>query len=400
MQRDEQRIERLRDALRRAGLCAVVCARPANVLMLSGYWPVTGTAVAICTSDGEVLVLAPQDEAELANAGWADRVFTFQAGSLEDLRSAAAGVAPVLVKAISSLRLAGRVGIELGEAVTPAAYVALHTYGPSLDALLRGTELPITIEPADELLERLRSVKTLGEIRRIKRACQVAHEAFERGMDAVRQGMSELDVAAAFRPNLYARGIDADHDRADGFVYCMSGPNGYEAFAAYQRSRGRVLQRGDLALVHCNSYVDGFWTDITRTYTVGGTPDERQRRMYEAVFAARAAALGAIRSGVRAADVDRAARDVMTAHGFGAEFRHATGHGVGFAAINHNALPRIHPKSPDVLEAGMTFNVEPGIYIKGYGGMRHCDMIAVTRDGCEVLTPFQSDINAVAAPFA
>ena len=78
----------------------------------------------------------------------------------------------------------------------------------------------------------------------------------------------------------------------------------------------------------------------------------------------------------------------MNKHGFSTEFKHATGHGVGFAATNPNALPRIHPQSPDILAAGMTFNIEPAIYIDGIGGMRHCDVVACTESGAEVLTDF------------
>ncbi len=92
--------------------------------------------------------------------------------------------------------------------------------------------------------------------------------------------------------------------------------------------------------------------------------------------------------GVAARDVDGAARNVMSAHGFADAFKHSTGHGVGFAAANANALPRIHPQSPDVLEVGMTFNIEPAAYFDGYGGMRHCDVVAVTADGASVLTDF------------
>jgi Xaa-Pro aminopeptidase len=88
---------------------------------------------------------------------------------------------------------------------------------------------------------------------------------------------------------------------------------------------------------------------------------------------------------------------VLTAHGYGEAFKHPTGHGVGFAAIDHDALPRLHPKSPDVLETGMVFNVEPGVYFEGYGGLRHCDMVAVTASGAEVLTPFAASMHDLPA---
>ena len=84
------------------------------------------------------------------------------------------------------------------------------------------------------------------------------------------------------------------------------------------------------------------------------------------------------------------ARNILDKHGFGSEFTHSTGHNVGFAAIGFNGPPRLHPASPDILEVGMVFNVEPAIYIKGYGGMRHCDVVTVTPNGMELLTPYQS----------
>jgi Xaa-Pro aminopeptidase len=151
--------------------------------------------------------------------------------------------------------------------------------------------------------------------------------------------MKESEVAACFRAPLLAEGIGFDDvGRAGGFMFCMSGPNAAHAYAAYARSRARKLERGDLVLIHCNSFADGYWTDITRTYTLGGA-DDRQQRLYEAVFRARREALNRVRPGVRAADVDRAAREVVTAAGLGNEFKHSTGHGVGYAAIDHTAPP-------------------------------------------------------------
>jgi Xaa-Pro aminopeptidase len=143
--------------------------------------------------------------------------------------------------------------------------------------------------------------------------------------------------------------------------------------------------------MHANSCANGYWTDITRTYTLG-EPDDRKQQLYSAIFEARDGALNAIRPGVCARDVDAAARDSLARSGYAQEFKHSTGHGVGFSAISANALPRLHPASDDVLEVGMVFNVEPAVYFEGYGGIRHCDMVAVGPDGAEVLTDFQSEL--------
>jgi Xaa-Pro aminopeptidase len=104
----------------------------------------------------------------------------------------------------------------------------------------------------------------------------------------------------------------------------------------------------------------------------------------------RPAALAAIHPAAAAAEVDHAARDVLMERGFGKEFTHGVGRSVGILAISMEYLPRLHLCSPDHLEAGMTFNIEPATYIQGYGGIRHCDVVAMREESAEVLTPFQA----------
>jgi Xaa-Pro aminopeptidase len=393
MNRDEERARRITSSLAGAGMDAFVCALPVNVLLLSGYWPVIGTSVAVATREGTVQLLVPEDEEELAARGRADKVRTFAPGSLSELKSASEAVRAPLCETLKSLGL-GRgsvIGYESGECFEPASYASVHLYGSAIKRMLE--EEFSALAPADGLLARERAALTPHEVGRVRVACRVAEEAFAWGAAETNVGLRETEVAARFREPLFAIGTgSAGVERAGGFAFCMSGPNSAGSYAAYQRSRSRELRAGDLALVHCNSYADGYWTDITRTFCLG-EPDERKRRMYDAVFAARRAALDSMRPGVKAADVDAAARRVLEARGFGAEFKHGLGHGVGFAAINHNAPPRLHPASPDVLETGMVFNIEPAIYVEGFGGMRHCDMVVVTEAGAEVLTPFQSSVE-------
>jgi Xaa-Pro aminopeptidase len=175
----------------------------------------------------------------------------------------------------------------------------------------------------------------------------------------------------------------------------MAGANSAQAGAAYALSRPYAVSQNDPVLVHCNSHADGYWTDITRTYCLG-EPDRQLRTIYDAVFSARAAGLSAIKPGVTASAVDRAARELLGARGLENTFNHSTGHGVGFTGIDPNALPRLHPKSPDVLETGMVFNLEPAVYLEDVGGVRHCDMLLVTEQGYELLTPFQTTMRELA----
>jgi Xaa-Pro aminopeptidase len=396
-QRDVDRIELMRDALERSKMDALVCALPTNVLLLSGYWPVIGTAIAVMTKTGFVHVLAPEDEEELARTGWADVVETFSLGSLEELTTAAAVLRAPLTRILKDIGSQRRitVGCESGPTMEPASYVGVHRYGTVIYRLLTEILPDEAIASADDLMRQVRSVLSPSEQARVRLACDIAGRAFSKGAQRLSSSLKETEVASLFRAALAAYGDSTSNvARVGGFIFCMSGPNSAAAYAAYQRSRPRKIDPGDLVLIHCNSYVDGYWTDITRTFCLDA-PDERERRMYEAILAAREVALAAIKPGVRAADVDRAARTVLSQHGFEKEFRHGLGHGVGFAAINHNAVPRLHPASKDVLESGMIFNIEPAIYIDGFGGIRHCDMVLVTDDGPELLTPFQSTIESL-----
>jgi Xaa-Pro aminopeptidase len=272
----------------------------------------------------------------------------------------------------------------------------MHLYGGRMRSLLDDAPSRSTPEPADEALADLRSRKTEFEIKQLRIACEIAAKGFNCASAQIKIGESEVETATRFRQPLSTKLVEFEQlRRADGFAWCMSGPNSALASGAYARSRAKRIDAGDLILIHMNSHADGYWTDVTRTYVIG-EPDTRQQKMFDAVSAARQEALGAIRPGVKAADVDAAARNVLKSRGFGPQFKHSTGHGVGFSAVDANARPRLHPKSGDTLEAGMVFNVEPAIYFEGYGGMRHCDMVAVTDSGAELLTPFQCSTDDLA----
>ncbi len=389
---DRERIARIQQALRELELDAVVCTLPSNVLLVSGYWPVVGTSVAIVTRDGGCLVLAPEDERELAERSGADEVRTYKPTTLDKLQTVAQAASIPLNNILQDFQLTcARLGYEYGPSSEPSSYVAMHLFGGSIVSLLREAAPANSIAPADEMLARLAAVKTPAEVESIRTACQIAGQAFELGRNRLQASMQETSVAEVFRGALLVHGTaHPGVSRAQGFAWCMAGKNSAKASGAYARSRADTIAPHEFVLVHCNSCADGYWTDITRTYVLGA-PEQRQLRLYEAVMSARAAALAAIRPGARAAEVDRAARDVLASRGVADAFKHPAGHGVGFAAISANARPHIHPQSDEVLETGMVFNLEPAVYFEGYGGLRHCEMVAVGPSGADVLTPFQTN---------
>ncbi len=384
---DKERIARIRKALADAKLDAVVCSLPKNVLLLSGYWPVIGTSVAVAFAGGNIQLIVPADEQELAEQGWADHIQTFKPAPLDQLTSASEQLLDPL-RSIGKKLDGNEIGIERGEDTEPSTYAAMHLYEDSLRDALAKAFPKSKLKPADEVLRSLRSVKTEGEIERIRKACALTREAFEQGLTILQPGIPELEAVEAFRSAFTAAQARASGiQRAEAFFWAMSGKNSALAHGAYARSRPKKIEAGDLVLVHCNTCADGYWTDITRTFSMGH-PDDQRNKMYAAVFAAREAALQAIAPGRRGLEIDGAARRVLEDLGFGKEFKHSTGHGIGFGAISPDGLPRLHPKSEDIVEPGSVFNVEPAIYIEGYGGIRHCDMACVTEKGYELLSDF------------
>lgn len=393
---DEERKSWIQQALAEAKFDAVICALPSDVLLLTGYWPVTGASVAICFRQGPTVLLVPDDEKEIAENGFADSIATFTADTLEEMQSITHAVKPLLTGVLRRRHPSpGVIGVESGGSSQAASYLAMHLFGNGLTEFIR-EELPhATLVHSDAWIRNLKSVKTPLEIQKIRTACGIARNSFEVGAVRLRAGMGEPAAAELFRAELKsAEPSPHRFGRSDGFVFCMSGPNAAKASAAYARTRHRILEQDDTVMIHCNSYVGGFWTDITRTYTLQ-PPNERQQEMRAAVLAARSAALESIKPGARAAEVDTASRHAIANFGLANYLKHGTGHGVGFSPMSAYSIPRLHKQSPDVLREGMVFNVEPAVYIEGYGGMRHCDMVAVTATGYELLTDFQSDASSL-----
>jgi Xaa-Pro aminopeptidase len=366
----------------------LICNSATEVLLLTGYWPVMGASIALLSADGDVKVILPEDEVELASKTSCAEIIPYHPAGLNTLKNPLQMLKEPLRSVMKALNAPkAKVGLQLGNGVQPCSYAVSYQFRSSLLEFLLELQPVSSFTACDELLEQMKAVKTPTELELIQKSCDVAGAGFDVAQSSIHPGMRETEIAAAIQGAFETATQAESLQRSYGYFFCMSGPNSATAAAAYARTRQRVVEEGDLVMIHANTCADGYWTDLTRTYTAGD-PSQRQNDIRIAIDAARAAGLSAIHPHATGQEVDRAARDVMKSHGFGSAFKHATGHGVGFAAANPNGLPRIHPLSHDVLEPGMTFNLEPAAYFEGYGGMRHCNMIAVTSDGARVMTDF------------
>ena len=220
-------------------------------------------------------------------------------------------------------------------------------------------------------------IKTPEEIVIMKRAARATQRVFAAALPFIRAGVTEREIASKMEM------IALELDGVGGLAFppiIASGPNGADPHAEVT---DRVLESGDLVTVDFGVTVDGYASDMTRTFLLGpATPS--QRKIYYSVKRAQAAGLAAAKAGMACAELDAVCRSIIEKDGYGEYFIHTTGHGVG-TEIHED--PRIGKNSEAFLEAGMVVTVEPGIYIEGFGGARIEDTVVITETGCEIITP-------------
>ena len=242
----------------------------------------------------------------------------------------------------------------------------------------------LRLKPASGLVEGLRMVKSPAEIELIRRAVNIGSQAFDRCLRLARPGMSELDLAAELDHRM--RRLGAERPAFETIV-----ASGRRAALPHASPTAKALASNELLLVDMGAVHEGYSGDMTRTVFVG-RPGSRVKRLYASVLESQQAALAAVREGVAAGSVDRAARRVLKAHRLDRAFVHACGHGLG---LEIHEPPRLGRGERTRLKAGMAITIEPGVYLQEFGGIRIEDTVIVTRNGCEILTPTSKELLTV-----
>lgn len=238
---------------------------------------------------------------------------------------------------------------------------------------------------ASRLLAELRLRKDAAEIAAMRRAVQVAQQALEACLPLIKIGMSEKELSAELVVQLLRHGSDPELPFSP---IVSGGPNSANPHAAPTE---RGLQAGDLLVIDWGASVDGYISDLTRTFAVGDLEAE-YAQIHRIVQEANAAGRAAGAPGVPCAKVDEAARRVIEAAGYGQYFTHRTGHGIGMEAHEE---PYMRGDNQQSLEPGMAYTVEPGIYLSGRNGVRVEDDMVVTKSGAESLSDMQRELRVV-----
>ena len=226
----------------------------------------------------------------------------------------------------------------------------------------------------------MRARKSTDEIANMQRAIDISEAALAATIDWAQTGMTEREIADRLSAEMLSRG-------AQGLAFLLV-LTGEKSGLPHGNTGDRVWSDGEFLLIDFGARWNDYPADITRTF-VAGEPTPQMRAMYEAVYAANKAAREFARPGVSCEAVDRAARDVIEAAGFGEFFIHRLGHGLGLSV---HELPNMVAGNTQLLEPGMVFTIEPGVYVPGVGGVRIEDNVVVTEVGIKTLTSYRREL--------
>jgi Xaa-Pro aminopeptidase len=354
----EQLLARIRADLRRRRLDALLVTQPENRRYLSGY---TAQDASIAESSGVLLIPAAGDPF----------LFTDSRYHLQALAEAAGFQVMLYPRGLLALleKLLPRLAIRR---LAFESHYILHT--AALALMKTAATIEVEAVPVTALVERLRVEKSDEELAAIRRAVRLNEEVFREVFATLRPGRREREVALQIETLMRQKG--AERPSFDTMV--ASGPNGALPHAIPSE---RELREGEPVVIDMGLVLAGYCSDMTRTVVLG-EPDAKTAALFRLVRRAQLAAIERVRAGVVAREVDRAARQVIAAAGYGDYFGHGLGHGVGLAV--HEA-PGLNRRNRKQLRAGMVVTVEPGIYLPDWGGIRLENMVAVTASGHELL---------------
>jgi Xaa-Pro aminopeptidase len=358
-----ERMQRATDEAAAQGFAAVVVAPSPDLAYLSGYdpMPLERPTLLVLRPGDQPQMLVPRLERPLAAdspAGEAIELIPWSDG--DDPYAAAA----------RSLPTEGRVAV--GDRLW-----SVHLLG------LQGAAPNVRFASASSVLARLRAVKDGDELAALRRAGRAADETFRQIVTMRFLGRREDEVAADLADLLVRNG----HVRAD-FTIVASGPN---AASPHHEPGGRTILPKDAVVLDFGGELGGYFSDTTRTVVVADEPTGF-REVYDVVHEAQEAAVTSVRPGVLAQDIDRVARQRIDAAGYGSSFIHRTGHGIG---LEVHEPPYVVEGDRTELVAGMTFSVEPGIYLDGRFGVRIEDIVVVTDDGVERFNRSSRELQVV-----
>lgn len=363
------RFDKLNASLQTSELNAVILNPGPTLTYLSGlhFHLMERPIVLLFVKDHDPAIVLPELELQkVASLSYKLQVFAYpeQPSEWDD----------AFRNAVKALGLNGRrIGVEPRQ-------LRLLEYG-----YLKNNATNVEYSDAEEVLTSLRLKKDQSEIESMRKAVKIAQSALEATIPSIKIGMTEKELSSELVVQLLRHGSEPELPFSP---IVSGGPNSANPHASPTE---RKLQSGDLLVIDWGATHDGYISDLTRTFAVGDVDDEYQK-IHKIVQEANAAGRAAGKPGARCADVDIAARNVIEKSGYGEYFTHRTGHGIG---MEGHEEPYMRGDNEQLLEPGMAFTVEPGIYLPGKNGVRVEDNVVITETGADVLSDMPREIRAV-----
>ncbi|MGX0909784.1 M24 family metallopeptidase [Staphylococcus caprae] len=239
----------------------------------------------------------------------------------------------------------------------------------------------ITLISISDSIDKIREVKSEEEIKLIRKAAEIVDKTYDYILTVVKVGMSEREIKALLESKMLELG-------ADGPSFDTIVASGYRGDLPHGVASDKLIEKGDMITLDFGAYYRGYCSDITRTFAVG-EPDPKMKEIYNIVLSSQIKAINEIRPGMTVQEADALSRDYIDAHGFGQEFGHSLGHGIG---LDIHEGPLLSKNSTGELQVNNCVTIEPGIYIDGLGGVRIEDDILITEKGCDVFTKCTKDL--------
>lgn len=359
------RQEKLSSAMQSAGLNAVVLNPGATLVYLTGlhFHLMERPVVAFFSPNQPVTLVIPELEAaKTTELPFPARVFLY--GEEPNTWS------DIFRQAMQTVELEGNIGVE----PTRLRFLELQ--------LIQSTEPEARYISAEKTIADLRLHKDEAELSLMRKAVEIAQRALQNTLPVVRPGLTEREIAAELTLQLLRAGSDSEIPFSP---IVSGGPNSANPHAT---PTDRPLRVGDLLLFDWGAFFQGYCSDLTRTFAIGEI-DPEYKKIAAIVKEANEAGRAAAQPGVPAENVDKAARDVIESAGYGKYFHHRTGHGLG---MEGHETPYMRAGNKQLLEPGMTFTVEPGIYLFGRNGVRIEDNVVITEDGSETLSSLPREL--------
>ncbi|KON86758.1 metallopeptidase [Sporosarcina globispora] len=361
------RLQKLSQWMKENDIQVSFVTSPDNVFYLSGFLSDPHErllGLAVFQEEEPFLVCPAMEKEDAKNAGWSHEIIGYS-----DIQNPWEFIHTSIHK---------RIG-KVNKAAIEKEHMNVERY-EAISSLFSGA----SFASAEEKLRQLRMVKDAKELEIIREACALADFAIETGCAEIQEGKTELDVLAAVEFALKKKGVN----EMSFSTMVLTGANGASPHGTPGMTK---IQKGDLVLFDLGVVWNGYCSDITRTVAYGDI-DEKQKEIYDTVLKAQLAAVEASKPGVTCADIDLTARNLIAEAGYGDYFPHRLGHGLG---VNVHEYPSLTETNSLLLEEGMVFTIEPGIYVPGVAGVRIEDDLAVTADGVEILTKFPKELQII-----